>query len=188
MTLPRPSAYRPRPVVNSPRRRSTVRSCLGCLALALAMGCEHPSKPPVVLAPKGDTPEAKLARVMERLKFALHSAQGAPGFGVASQRDCQYRLIPPSTDEPRYTAEISIETRVIVADKGPKPAPKAPPKPPEGAAPIGKMASADDGPNSATSVDQDKFLLVYEHDRWSLPTKPDSQTLQICFDSALAEE
>ncbi len=141
-----------------------------------------------MVLPQGDSPEVKLKRVMERLKFALHAAQGSPGFGVASQRECQYQLIPPSTDEPRYTAEVTIQTRVVVADQGAKSAAKSPPKGKDAAATPKTDASAVEGPQSATSVDKDKFLLVYEHDRWTLPQKPDSQTLQICFDSALAEE
>jgi hypothetical protein len=184
MTPPSLLAARPRSIINSPRRLPAVCGCLAVLALALAMGCEHPvAKPPVALPPKGDTPEAKLERVIERLKFALGQAKGSPDLGVHSQRDCKYRLIPPSTDERRYTAEVTIQTRVVVAENGATSAAKLPPKPPEGAPP-----AAADAPNSATSVDRDKFLLVYDNDRWNLPEKPDSQTLQICFDSALAEE
>lgn len=150
-------------------------------ALALAVGCGRPAPPPVTMAypPKGDTPEARLERVMQRLEFALSSAQGSPEFGVKSQREFRHRLIPPSDDEPRPTAEVTIETRrLVTANKGPKQT--APP--PEGA------AAEPAGPRTATNVEREKFLLVYDNDRWDLPIKPESETLKICFDSALADE
>ena len=65
------------------------------------------------MAPRDDSPESKLERVMERLKFALHAAQAPANTGVVSNRECSYRLVPPSDKESRYTADVTIETTSV---------------------------------------------------------------------------
>lgn len=164
--------------------------CFLLAALALAIGCERPAPAPVPTAtilPKGDTPEAKLDRVLQRLDFALQAAQGSPNFGVKSDRSFQHRLIPPSKDEPRYTAEVDIETRrLVIAKNGPKPPAPAPKD--KAKAKAGDESADPARPQSATNIEREKFLLVYDKDRWTLPVEPESETLKICFDSALKEE
>jgi len=156
---------------------------LALLLAALLAGCDRPSPPPIApIPPKGNTPEAKLERVIQRLEFALDSAKGSPDFGVKSERDSQHRLIPPSDDEPRYTAEVIIATqRTVTAANGGKA--------PANAQGKGEKADAKaERPKATSNVETEKFLLVYEDDRWTLPEEPESETLRICFESALKEE
>ncbi len=148
-------------------------------ALTLALGCERrvAAPPTTPVPPKGDTPEAKLERVIQRLEFALDAAQGSADFGVTSDRACQHKLIAPTDGEPRYTAEVIVATRrTVTAANGKAPAPSAP-----------KEANGKDQP-ATSNLETEKFLLVYENDRWTLPEKPESETLRLCFESALAEE
>jgi hypothetical protein len=145
-------------------------------AIALS-GCDGgrqlpPIAPPL---PEGDSYEAKLERVKSRLKFALSSAKGAGDYGVVSKRESHVRLIPPSEKEPRPTAEVTIFTMVSLADQAKRQAASAGAADPEQTAPEPKE-------------EKEVFLLVYDNDQWELPKKPQSETLQICFESALRDE
>lgn len=151
-------------------------------ALTLAIGCDRrtAAPPTTPVPPKGDTPEAKLERVIQRLEFALGAAQGSADFGVKSERACQHKLIAPTDAEPRYTAEVIVATRRrVTAANG---------KAPAAAAPQEGEGKEKAGTPSPSNVETEKFLLVYDNDRWTLPEKPESETLRLCFDSALAEE
>jgi hypothetical protein len=110
---------------------------------------------------------------MSRLKFALQSAEGAGDYGVVSKRESRYRLIPPSEKESRPTAEVTIFTTVSLSEAAKQ-----------------QAVGAGDAEEAAPKPKQEKevFLLVYNNDQWELPKKPESETLQICFDSALRDE
>lgn len=152
---------------------------VGALAAAvLFLGCQKPSRPQVPLPPKGDTPEAKLERVINQLKFALDAAQGSPEFGVASQRDCTYRLIPPSADEKRVTAQVSVTTRRSVTAESASGKAKGPA--------AGTTAVEPAAP--PIPVEKEAVLLVYDGNRWSAPEMPESETLKLCFEAALAQQ
>ena len=97
---------------------------------------------------------------MKRLEYALAHARPAADTGIASTRSCAYRLIEPSDDETRPTAEVVIETRVRYT-------------PPAGAVtqPIGESETpADNKP--IRQVDKRIFTLAYDGQRWELVEPP----------------
>jgi hypothetical protein len=155
-------------------RRCALAAAVVAVALSGCDGGPQPSPVEAVL-PQGDSHEAKLERVMSRLKFALSSAEGAGDYGVVSKRQSRYRLIPPSEKEPRPTAEVTVLTMVSLSDEAKQRAARP---------------GADDAEETAPEPKEEKevFLLVYDNDKWELPKKPESETLQICFDSALRDE
>lgn len=175
-TLNADSAWR-RPVAGVSLFRARGRALATSLVMLALCGCDSGPKPPIdPVLPQGDSPEAKLERVIGRLKFALRAAESAGDYGVVSKRESRYRLIPPSDKEPRPTAEVTIHTTVsltapekIAAD--------------ETAAGDGKESTA-----PAPKREKEVFLLVYDNDKWEMPTKPESETLQLCFESALRDE
>jgi hypothetical protein len=172
--------------VNAPSlraaRRASSRLLVGCVAavyLVVAAGaCEREREKPRLaapIAPRDNSPESKLARVIERLKFGLSAAQGAANYGVSSKRECSYRLVPPSGKESNYTADVTIVTTLALTDAESKEA---------AADPTG--ASGEPAAPKPTHERQ-KFKLVYKNDRWELRGKPNSETLQLCFESALKD-
>jgi hypothetical protein len=146
------------------------------LVVVAFVGCDTEPKPRIDAAlPQGNSPEAKLERVIERLKFALKSAQGAADYGVVSTRDLRHRLIPPTEKESRPTAEVTILTTITLSNGA------------ETAA-AGADGEAEENPPPEPTTEKEVFLLVYENGKWDLPNKPKSETLQLCFESALREE
>ena len=142
------------------------------LALAATVAPPRPRTTPV--PPKGDTPEAKLERVIQRLEFALDAAQGSPDFGVKSDA-LPHRLI--AADRRRAALHRGGDrSDAPYGDRGQR----------QGARRRGPFHQAAEaaattkaaGPQSATNVETEKFLLVYDNDRWTLPEKPESETLR----------
>ena len=167
----------PFPVARPKPLPTSCRALAAALVAAALSGCGDAPKPMLVdpVLPVGDSHEAKLKRVMSRLKFALRSAESAGDFGVVSKRQSRYRLISPSEKEPRPTAEVTIFTMVSLSEEAKRQAVRDAAADPEETAPKPKQ-------------EKEVFLLVYDNDQWKLPKKPESETLQICFDSALREE
>lgn len=163
--------------------------------------------------PKSDTPEGKLARVVDRLETALENAQAAPGSGVVSTRTASSRLIASQQEGDPLRAEITIHTIVAVdqatAEQMAKRAeqkieakkaqePVVPPTDEE--LTEGEVAvEASPEPEDVKPVDpktltkpmtkDSVFQLVYGDDRWQLATEltPDQATERICFDYALED-
>lgn len=77
-------------------------------------GCKQADSPSAVPV-SDDSPEAKLDEIMNRLRTAAADASAAAGSGVVSQRTVSHRLIPPSGDQDKYRAEITIKTTVALA-------------------------------------------------------------------------
>lgn len=91
-----------------------------CLALALSLqsGCSKPSNIPSVPAlPPNDTPEGKLARVMQRLDSAIETAQAASGTGVISERRAYHKLLTPPAGSALPEAVVFIETTRALAPR-----------------------------------------------------------------------
>jgi hypothetical protein len=190
------------------------RFIVACLATLFAatglIGCDAPSAPNGLPMSKGivvpKTPEEKLERVMERMQEALEDAQAARGTGVVSERTCEHRLIPPAKEGDKYTAEVTIRTKLSLAN-----APAAATLPPSEK----EEAKGDEGEESdedfaaaeeetaedeettrdngvtrraiALSRDQtdEVYQLAYESDRWKLVTEPKNDTDQLILDFAL---
>lgn len=88
------------------------------LTLSLQMGCSKPSNIPSVPAlPPNDTPEGKLARVMQRLDSAIETAQAASGSGVISERRAYHKLLPAPAGSQLPEAVIFIETSRALAPR-----------------------------------------------------------------------
>lgn len=91
-----------------------------CIALTLPLqvGCSKPSNIPSVPAlPPNDTPEGKLARVMQRLDSAIETAQASPGSGVISERRAYHKLLPPPAGSELPEAVVFIETTRALAPR-----------------------------------------------------------------------
>jgi hypothetical protein len=91
-----------------------------CIALTLSLqiGCSRPSNIPSIPAlPPNDTPEGKLARVMQRLDSAIETAQAASGSGVISERRAYHKLLPASTGSELPEAVVFIETARALAPR-----------------------------------------------------------------------
>lgn len=91
-----------------------------CIALTLPLqiGCNKPSKGPSVPAlPPNDTPEGKLARVMQRLDSAIETAQASPGSGVISERRAYHKLLSPPAGSELPEAVVFIETTRALAPR-----------------------------------------------------------------------
>lgn len=90
-------------------------SVISLLMISIGCGRPEPAIPSVPALPPNNTPEGKLARVMQRLESALEDAQAAAGSGVISERKAYERIIPPSKEGEPYTAVITIETTRALA-------------------------------------------------------------------------
>jgi hypothetical protein len=169
------------------------------LAASGLVGCDAASSPELPAMPSGivvpKTPEEKLERVMERMRSALEDAQAASGTGVISERTCDYRLIPPASDGGQYTAEVTLRTKLSLAN-----VPAAATLPLSEEEEKAKAGASDDeegedpGPDNGVTrkaatlsrdYKEDVYLLTYEGDRWTLPTKPKGLTEQLIMEYAL---
>jgi hypothetical protein len=167
------------------------------LATGGLAGCDKSSSPELPAMPSGivvpRTPEEKLERVMERMRSAMEDAQAASGTGVLSERTCDYRLIPPAADGGKYTAEVTIRTKLSLA-KAPAaatlPKEEEDPKADDVEGEEGEDVGPDNGVTRkaiAQSRDykEDVYQLAYEDDRWKLLTKPEGETEQLILEYAL---
>jgi hypothetical protein len=93
------------------------RWALAVALVTISIGCGRPEPviPSVPALPPNDTPEGKLARVMQRLESALEDAQAATGSGVVSERKAYDRIIRPEKEGESYAAVITIETTRALA-------------------------------------------------------------------------
>lgn len=170
-----------------PPSRRLLPLALAVACLAVAVGCESSKHVAAPIDPEPPTPEEQLEHVIERLKYALDTAQASSASGVMSDRTCKYQLLDRTEENPRRRAEVTITTRrgltVLPA------APKEKPKPKKSALGDGAL----DVPPSVAAelpeptVDEAKFVLEYGDDRWQLTTKPESNTLAVCWEFALRE-
>jgi len=146
-----------------------------------------------------DTPEGKLERAMAQLKAALAEAQPAPGSGVLAKRTFVYRMITPTPDEPRPTAEVAIETdRQLSRTLAQSAAKKAVEATDEGtdkrvsgaagAAQTDRIANRTFQYSRQENVDV--YLLAYQNDRWELVTElpPDAAVERLLFQMALGSD
>ncbi|MBL9164925.1 MAG: hypothetical protein JNL18_19510 [Planctomycetaceae bacterium] len=157
-------------------RSSETRRWLTCLfvvaAVASLAGCDSkPAKIPSVPAlPPNDTPEGKLARVMQRLDSAIVTAQAASGSGVISQRRAFHKLLSPPAGSEFPEAIVFIETKRALAPQALNAAAQA--KLQEEAEKQGK--DAPDAPAKTLKVDDEQqvevaeFPLAYDGQRWKL--------------------
>ena len=157
------------------------------------IGCDTASKAPgtaVAVTPAPTTPQSKLERAMERLRVALLDAQAAAGSGVVSERESDYRLIPPEDEKGKYEAEVTIRTTIALAK-----APAAIIKPEEivedelveGGEIVPDNGVTRKAAAQSKSVQTDVYRLAYEGDRWKLITEPKGETEQLLFEYALEE-
>lgn len=196
----------------SPRRMPTI-----FLALAAGLwGCDEGSVPataPVVLA---ETPEDKLDRAMTRLQSALADAQAAASSGVISERTSDYRFFPPKESGGEYTAEVTIKTKIALANAPaavtlPKPVSEEEPAPdeeelatadelvleetpaPEDEADAQEEESDPDNGVTRKAIAQsmehetDVYRLAYQGDRWTLLDEPKGETEKLIFEYALGK-
>ena len=133
------------------------------------------------------------------MRSALEDAQAASGTGVVSERTCDHRLIPPATDGGQYTAEVTIRTKLSLANvPAAATLPPAKGKDGEAAKDEAEQLEGEEGEeprpdNGATrkaialsrDYKEDVYQLAYEDDRWKLLTKPKGETEQLILDYAL---
>jgi hypothetical protein len=144
--------------------------------------------------------EADFERVTQRIKSALADAQPVAGAGIASQRECRVRLIPPSNDKEQYAAEVTIETttRLLKPKLRPQPKQKAE-TPAELAAEAAEEADQPPKPTPREVAEQDAaklveksetsreetYRLTYKNNRWVMAKLPDEPIERIIFEYAL---
>ncbi|RIK76443.1 MAG: hypothetical protein DCC67_13930 [Planctomycetota bacterium] len=168
------------------------------LGLAVIGGCEQtaqsPAAPTVQMpVPKSDTPEGKLARVVDRLKAALKDAQAAAGSGIVSERTASSRLLTPAEEGQPLKAEVTIHTVVAMDQSAAKEADAAVDPAEEGDEPVveatGEQAPVEAAPLSEPIERKSVFELVYRDDRWQLATEltDEQATERLCFQYALEE-
>lgn len=152
-----------------------------CLALVLLVqtGCSKPSNIPSVPAlPPNDTPEGKLARVMQRLDSAIESAQAESGTGVISERRAYHKLLEPPAGSELPEAVVFIETTRALAPRALNDAAQA--KFEEEAEKLGEEAPAE--PRKPLMIEDEKttevveYPLSYDGQRWKLVNELKSQT------------
>ncbi|MBA4106733.1 MAG: hypothetical protein C0485_13335 [Pirellula sp.] len=149
------------------------------LALPLQIGCSKPSNIPSVPAlPPNDTPEGKLARVMQRLDSAIETAQAASGSGVISERRAYHKLLPASAGSALPEAVVFIETTRALAPRAMNDASQA-----KFAA---ELEESGEEPSDETrkplvvedekSVEVVEYPLSYDGQRWKLVEELQSKT------------
>lgn len=173
---------------------------VACLAFVLLFspGCNNQSNVPSIPAlPPNNTPEGKLARVMQRLDSAIETAQAASGSGVISERRAYHKMLPPPEGSSLPEAIIFIETTRALAPRALNAASQA--KLDEAKAEAEKKGEElPDEPRKTLMVNDEKqvelaeFPLTYDGQRWKLvtelkPTTDDgaSSTEYLLFDYAL---
>jgi hypothetical protein len=168
-----------------------------CMAMVIACqtGCKKSSSIPSIPAlPRNDTPEGKLARVMQRLDSAIGTARAASGSGVVSERRAHHELTPPPTKSGLPEAVVFIETRRALAPKALNQSVQD--KLQAEAEKRGEELSEDPMKplvvEDEEQVEVEKFPLIYDGQRWKLVTelKPTTEegapsTEYILFDYAL---
>ncbi|HMO86938.1 MAG TPA: hypothetical protein PKC18_18680 [Lacipirellulaceae bacterium] len=145
-------------------------------ALWLAVGCDSPSTPEQPQSQAPPSPEQRLKNAMSRLQNALDHAKAAASSGVRSERTFTYQLIEPGAEDARPTAEVFIETSVSLRPQR------------HGSAPV--LGQTEEGEEKTAEVDRQRFLLVYDEERWELAEPPDeelTETERICFQYALSD-
>ncbi len=173
------------------------------LATSGLAGCDSASGPELSTMPSGivvpKTPEEKLERVMERMRSALEDAQAAASTGVVSERTCDYQLIPPDSEGGQYTAEVTIRTKLSLAN-----VPAAATLPPsekdeeeeaesgdvqgeEGEEPLPDNGVTRKAITQSRDYKEDVYQLAYEGDRWKLLTKPKGETEKLILEFALGQ-
>lgn len=152
-----------------------------CLALTLSLqaGCSKPSNIPSVPAlPPNDTPEGKLARVMQRLDSAIESAQAESGTGVISERRAYHKLLQPPAGSELPEAVVFIETTRALAPRALNDAAQA--KFEAEAEKLGEELSEE--PRKPLIVEDEKktevveYPLSYDGQRWKLVEELQSKT------------
>lgn len=164
------------------------------VVLAALPGCKPqsavPDGPPIITpAPKSDTPEGKLKRVVDRLRTALREAQADPGSGVTSKRSATSRLIRPAEEGAPLKAEITIHTVVSMDQESARvmAGGKIDDEPTIEA--IGE--EEEEGPDPVVGPEaiakNNEYELVYKDDRWQMATEftPEQEIERICFEFAL---
>lgn len=178
-------------------------------------GCKEAAVPSAAPSVTAQTPEARFEAAMTRLQSMLAEAQAAASSGVVSERTCEYRLIPPKNEGDRYTAEVTIHTKVALANAPaaatlPKPTGEVEPAVEEDPAADGEEAveefvtTEDDKPSVEVEENPDNgvtrraiaesmkqetnvYLLAYEDERWKLLTEPKGETEKLVFEYALGK-
>lgn len=163
-------------------RCSMVGAICVAFALLLSAGCNKPSNIPSIPAlPPNDTPEGKLARVMQRLDSAIETAQAASGAGVISKRRAYHKMLPPPAGSSLPEAVVFIETTRALAPRALNAAAQAKIKEAEAKAEKQGEELPDD-PHKPLVVDDEKqvevdeFPLAYDGQRWKLVTELKSTT------------
>jgi hypothetical protein len=128
--------------------------------------------------PPNDTPEGKLARVMQRLDSAIESAQAESGTGVISERRAYHKLLPPPAGSELPEAMVFIETTRALAPRALNEAAQA--KFEEEAEKLGEEAPVE--PRKPLMIEDEKttevveYPLSYDGQRWKLVNELKSQT------------
>lgn len=180
------------------------RSVAGALCVAIALcvsgsaGCNKPSNVPSIPSlPPNDTPEGKLARVMQRLDSAIETAQAAAGSGVISERRAYHKMLSPPEGADLPQAVVYIETTRALAPQAINAAAQAKLEAAKAeaekqGAEIPEVAGKPLVVTDEKQVEVDEFPLVYDGQRWKLVTElkstteeGDPSTEYILFDYAL---
>jgi hypothetical protein len=81
-------------------------------AMVLSIGCspEMPAPPPKVF---GSSAEEDFDWAMVRMKHAIERFRPSSGAGISTNRELDYELMPPSADDDRYTARVTLSSRTV---------------------------------------------------------------------------
>lgn len=79
----------------------------------LAAGCDGPEMPAPPPRESTNPAEDDFVWIIERMEHALKMFQPPSNLGLTIKRDLKYKVIPPSDQQPNYTAEIIVTTKSI---------------------------------------------------------------------------
>jgi hypothetical protein len=181
--------------------------CIGCES-------EMPAPPRKVFS---STAEEDFDWAMVRMKHAIDMFRPSASGGLSMKRELDYELIPPSVEEPKYTARVTLATRTVfraepldgdeakrraeAKEKASKIKLDNPYKivdtegAEEDAIPVPEVPLAElnnpeiaDPRVPAQKLEEKKdFLLEYANDKWQLKTEKLEKNEQMLFDYALQQ-
>lgn len=82
------------------------------LVMGFCIGCEPemPVPPPKVF---GSSAEEDFDWAMVRMKHAIEMFRPSSSDGLSMKRELDYELVPPSKEQAKYTARVTIATRTV---------------------------------------------------------------------------
>lgn len=205
------------PKPDADRRANSLRSVAASLCLAVlasfVVGCDDPPQNLSTLEKRKNEAEERFDWAMERLRRALETFNPSPTLGLRVKRELSFELLPPTADQPRYTAQVTIKSKTFY-----KPGKYLPEEdeelsadePPNRLDPNGEFSEGFEQPVDPAELyqvspkmpvekpmmvnnqvpapqieKQGDYELIYQDNRWQLVEEPESDQEKMWFEYAL---